>query len=84
MSYFFIKKRKQLLCKYTLISSSWKLILGFGLNYGIKQEFWCRDFTSETYLNIGPTSLATSKKIWVKNLEILQQYQVFHKSEMYW
>ena len=41
------------------------LITGFSKSSGLGI------LLQETHLNISPTSLATFKKIWVKNLEIL-------------
>ena len=71
MTYFFIKKEKQLLCKYAQISGSWKLKLGFGFNYGLNKSSELGILLHETHLNNVPTSLATFKRIRVKNLEIL-------------
>ena len=80
------KKKKQLLCKYTQALESWNWVLV--LIMGLSKSSHLGILLQETHLNIGPTSLATFKKMWVKNLEILQQQlepnlknHIFHKSE---
>ena len=72
MIYFSIKKAKNNCFASTLKSQaleSWNwvlvLITGFSKSSGLGI------LLQETHLNISPTSLATFKKIWVKNLELL-------------
>ena len=51
MLYFFIQKEKTTALQVHSLPLS-NLKLGFGFNYGIKQEFWFRDFTSRNTLKI--------------------------------
>ena len=69
---FSYKKKKQLLCKYTVSHSqtwNWVLVLITGLSKSSDLGI----LLQETHLKLVSTSLATFKKIWVKNLEILHQ-----------